>query len=197
MKKTALSFGALATACASAFAIDFTPHPTQNSQGFLRAFFLDGKTRYVVNLPPKTTISGDPARALLYLNDLEGATFSIAKSPMTPEAVFREPDLQKYRMTALAQAGPPERKATVKSEESDPLPINGWTSFRFTVAFQVPGRRFLQRVTFLNFTQKEQWMLVTTAPEKRFEEADGCSWAIFRSWRKLDAAEDLSAPVYP
>ena len=197
MKKIALLIGAVVTACFSAFAIDLTPHVTENAQGFLRAVFVDGKTRYVVNLPPKTAVTGGAAKTQFVLSELEGAAFSIAISPMAPDVPFREPDLETYRKMALALAGPPERKATVKKEEDGPIAINGWTSYRFIVTFTLPGRRILQSVTFLNFSPKEQWLLVITAPEKYFEEADARSSSIIRSWRKLDASEDLSAPVYP
>ena len=134
---------------------------------------------------------------LFFLNGLDGGTFSIGLSPLTPDVPFTEPDLEKYRNAALALAGSASVKAVIKKEENGPSSINSWPSFRFSVAIEPPGRRILQTVTFLNFTPKEQWVLITAAPEKFFGAADDQASTIFRSFRKLVADEDLSAPVYP
>ena len=193
MKRTAALICGVATACA----MDFTPHPSANVQSFLRVFFLEGKTRYAVNLPPGTTMTGGPVKALFFFTNLESASFSMGVSPVAADVPFDEPGLEKYRKAALTLAGPAAAAVAIRKEENEPLSVNGWTSYRFTVAFELPGRRFLQRVTFLNATPKEQWVLITTASEKTFDEADARSVIMFRSLRKLTSDEDLFAPVYP
>jgi len=197
MKKVCFLYWVLVLVCAHASAMDFTPVRSENSQGFLRAILVDGSTRYVANLAPGTSMTGGSAKAVFLLSEPQGASFSLGKSPLTPEVPFSEEGIGKYRAAALALIAASAAKVTIVKEEPDAFTANGWANYRFTLSFVLPGRRFVQQVAFVNFSAKEQWVLVTVSPEKDIAVAQDRCMAFFGSLHPLGQREDLAAPVFP
>lgn len=201
MKKTILSiYLLLFVLCRASHALDLTPlvaHRTMNNISFDCPYFLDGKTRYAVNLPTETTVSGEKGVAHFSFTTLEGATFVMKTSPCKPETPFAGAELEAYQKLALSLAPAGSSEAVIEKETQDPLTINGWTSHGFTVSSHLPGTRLLQEIVFLNFSSSEQIILITTAGAQQFPRAVGKSSEIINSFRKLRPNEDLTAPVYP
>ena len=191
---------ALVAICGTGRALDLTPHivkrvTLQRSEDC--PYFLDGKTRYKVNLPAKTSIWGEKGVAHFSFADMDGAVYVMKASPLKADLPFSGPSLEVYRQAVLSFIPEKATDVAIQKEKPNPLSINEWTSYEFIVASNSSGTRLMQSVTFLNFSPTEQIVLITTATGKQFDLAATKSSEIIRSLRSLQPDEDLSAPVYP
>ena len=98
--------------------------------------------------------------------------------------------LVKYREAARSLLPARAKSAETVEEQSNPIPINGWTSFRVKARFTMDSRAYTQEVTFLNVSEKDQVTLVTSAPERDWNEAGERSWQIVRSWQEMLPGDD-------
>ena len=187
-------------ACRAVMAIDLTPHIVQrvmHQRSYDCPYFLDGKTRYTVNLPFGASVWGEKGVAHFNFADTDGAGFVMQSSPLTPGLPFSGPSLEVYRRTALSFIPDKATDPAIAKEKPNSLAINEWGSFEFIVTSNIPGMRMMQSVTFLNFSPSDQIVLVTTAGANHFKEAVTKSSEIMRSFRKVEPNEDLSAPQFP
>ncbi|MEI8233657.1 MAG: hypothetical protein WCH57_03115 [Verrucomicrobiota bacterium] len=182
----------------SAPAFDLTPHfITRITKGQAEHIptFRDGETQYTVTLPGGVTAaSGGPGETVFYFRDFPEASFQMKASPFAQQPPFNGPALQTYRRHALQCAPTGATDIALQEETADPFPFNDWSSYRYTLSYKLPGRSFLQSVTFLNLGSSQQILLVTHAPSAEFERASSLSWDILRTWRPVSPGEDLSVP---
>ena len=180
--------------------LDLTPHIIVRQVNELRfqcPYFRAGKSRYGVNLPIATSVSGDSGGVRFVFSELEGAVFAMKPSPLKPAVSFKEPDLEAYRKAALGFMVSYAKEPVIQKEQSNPFSINNWSSHRFVISSSGPGMRIIQEVTFLNFSETQQIVLITTADVKNIDEAAAKSFQIMNSFHLLRPDEDLSAPVNP
>ena len=184
-------------AVAASSAVDLTPHfvTRGTGEGAIQVpYFLEGETRYSLQIPPGVRTLGGAGEVTFYFNELDGASFTMKASPFKPDVPFTGPSLETYRQ-ALSRFLPPGAQApTPKSEDPDPLPGRGWAGHRFTLDYKLPGRAFVQSVTYLNFSDRQQIVLIITAPAPLFQKAEEISLRMMNSWRDLSPHEDLAVP---
>lgn len=192
-----LGLAAILASSGTGRALDLTPHFVSRVTAARTEqipYFVEGETKYSLLLPAETTASGEPGEVTFCFGKLEGASLVIKPSPFQPALAFSGPALETYRK-ALPQFLPPKaEEIAVQSEQPYPLPINGWSGQSFTLAYKLPGRAFLQSVTFLNFSAHQQIVLIVTAPSAQFEQASALSLRMMRSWRSLLPGENLAVP---
>jgi hypothetical protein len=174
-------------------AIDLTPHfvTRVTGAGSLRIpFFLEGTTRYTFDLPQDVTISEEAGGVSFVFNRLEGASFIIKPSPFTPAQEFGAPGFEKQ---ALASLPPGADEILSQPGKATPLSFTGAKFQGFAYSFRLPGRRFIQAVSFVNYSNDQQVMLIVTATAGGFDQALSISNQMLHSWRKVLPGEDLSA----
>ena len=180
----------------NAWSLDLTPHFVTRITGNQTEdipYFLDGDTRYSAELPRGVSASQGEGTAIFNYQYLEGS-LTMRPSPFKPDVLFGGPALEAYRKVALGFVPAGATDASIQQENPNPLTFNGWTSHRFTIGYQLPGRSFLQSVTFLNFSDRQQIVLITCAPRKNFEKAEALTDEIMGRWRKLRPGENIAFP---
>lgn len=178
-------------------ALDLSPRFAQ-SPNVRRPYFVDGKARYLIHLPPGTTLTGADGQARFDFEETDGATLVMKVSPLNPSLSFdEEKALEAYRKAALEFKPVGATEAAIVQEIPDPLASKSWSSYRFLVALKLPGKVLRQEITFFNFNSREQIVQITTAPEASFEQARALSAQIIQSWQYVKPEVDMTAPVYP
>ncbi|MCX6966224.1 MAG: hypothetical protein NTZ46_00315 [Verrucomicrobia bacterium] len=197
MKK---SFLLACTACLfpslSGYCLDLTPRfvtRITRAQSENMPYFVEGDTRYSMELPLGVTASRGEGAAAFHFRDLDG-TLTMKPSPFKPDEPFSGSALDAYRKVALGFVPAGATDISIKAEAPNPLTFHGWTSHRFTVAYQLPGRSHLQSVTFLNFSAKQQILLISDAPTNEFERVERLVMDIMGAWRTLRPGESIAVP---
>ena len=150
-----------------------------------RAYFTDGDKKFLVSLNRETEVTADAGGARFNFLKLPEATFLAIRSRHSPEEKFEGPALERYRESARRLLPLNSREVVIRQEVANPFPINDWTSHRIIMAFDVGAVHYLESVTFLNLNATDQIALITSAPEKDFEEAAHRSYQIFRTWQEM------------
>lgn len=180
----------------SGYCLDLTPRfvtRITGNQSENIPYFVEGETRYSMELPRGVATMRGEGEALFIFRDLDG-TLTIKASPFKPDVPFSGAPLEDYRKAALGLVPAGATNIFIKTEAPNPLTFNGWTSHGFTVAYQLPGRSFFLSVTFLNFSANQQILLITSAPSKSFEQAESLTLAIMGAWRTLRPGENIAFP---
>ena len=197
MKKILLlSCAACLFASQSSYCLDLTPHfvtRVTGDQSENIPYFVEGDTKYSLELPRGVSASRGEGEAIFIFRDFDG-TLTMRPSPFKPDDPFSGPALEAYRKAALGFVPSGATGISIKQETPNPLTFNGWTSHRFTVAYQLPGRSFLLSVTFLNFSAKQQILLITSAPTNHFERVEALTLTMMNAWRMLRPGESIAVP---
>ena len=98
--------------------------------------------------------------------------------------------LEVYRKAVLQLAPTGATEVAILHEDLNPLPVNDWKSYRFVLAYKLPGSDLRTEITFLNLDEKQQLMLRTTADAKQFGVATSRAFNIIRSWHEMLPGED-------
>lgn len=173
--------------------IDLTPRFTDvfvEGATFHRLYFTDGEKKYVVSLNRETEVSADSGGALFKFSKVPEASFLVVRSRHSPTDKFEGNALDRYRESARRLLPVQARGAVIRSEDPDTFPINDWKSYRLILAFDVGVIHHMQSVTFLNLNDADQVVLITSAPEKDFEEAAHRSYQIFRTWQEALSSDE-------
>lgn len=191
------TLGLLISVAPPASAFDLTPRTKEILVGdggvIHRTYFQDGDARYTIYLDSETELTGDSGKATFQFKNLDGASFYLTQSPLTPKTPFSTQGLAEYREAATAFAPLGAIEITEESETDAPYKINDWDSYRFAFTYKLPGESIKQSVTFLNLTPKHQLILVVTSFGHQFNPAEARAAAIMYSWRAVTNVE-LSAP---
>ncbi|MDB6150369.1 MAG: hypothetical protein JWQ44_1817 [Chthoniobacter sp.] len=175
-------------------ALDLTPRfidTFADGITFHRLYFSDGEKKFVLSLNRETEVTAEGNGALFRFTKLKEAKFLLSRSRLSPSDVFEGAALERYREGAKRLM--PARGVTILEEVLNPLPINGWKSFRLTLSGEVNGQKYLQSVTFVNLNDSDQVVLVTIAPERSFPEAADRSFQIFRTWQEMLPGDERPA----
>ncbi|HWL52942.1 MAG TPA: hypothetical protein VNQ90_10935 [Chthoniobacteraceae bacterium] len=193
----AVALGALPIASSQAD-LDLTPryatsdHPAQDD--FQRLYFSNGDEEPVIIKPDHhTTVTGGSGETTLQFNNLQGASLLLRNSPLRPDLSFSEANLETYRATARQFAPQGQLKVVKESEEIDISLKNIWDASVFTTTYALPGSEVTQSVTFINYTPKQQIVLVLSAFSNEFEDAQSRMDQILRTWSSM-SPERLRLP---
>jgi len=178
-------------------ALDLTPHlheiPFPDGSSLRRYYFIDGDTKYTIDTEHGTEVSASSGGAVFRYQDLPGASLVMQASPYKPEIPFNAGSLGIYRQSAESFA-PNGAKAEGEFEETlNPISQDGWTSYRFSRAYKLPGSTIRQSVIFLNLLPKQQIVLVTTAFSAEFGGAQSRTERVITSWRSI-SDQKLNTP---
>ena len=174
--------------CDRVEALDLTPHDVPNSSGgpaVKRHFFQDGDKRMGFKVDNKMTVSGASNLATFLFDDLKAANMSISTSSKSPETPFDgEKNLESYRVAARALV--PAGATEVQIEEKpNPIAINDWTSYQFVFNYNLFGVSYRRSVTFLNYNQKEQFVIDVRAPMPDYDKAYSRGYRVLNSLSEL------------
>jgi hypothetical protein len=171
-----------------ATAIDLTPRYIDTFiDGIVsrRLYFADGEKKIGVSLDHETSVEPGGGGVIFRFTKLPDASFLIKHSPMTPDQPFEGIGLERYREAARRLLPPGVKNVKALDEAENTLPINRWTSRRFSYTFESVDAVLAMSVTFLNLNAGDQLILVTTATERNFSEAADRSFQIIRTWQPL------------
>lgn len=180
---------------ASTAAIDLTPQIITLAVGdytVRRACFVDGDKKYAVTVDSETELTGYGGAAVFNFTKFPRAVMRLAPSPLKPGIVFEGENLERYRAAALGLLLPGAEQPVLEKEDVDVLPVNQWTSRRFTFAYNFMGAPMRESVTFLNLDGKQQIVMQTRARQADFATVTARGDDILRRWhdfRPEEAAE--------
>ena len=171
-----------------ASAIDLTPRWTDTVIDGVpkrQMYFADGSKKFLLSIVKETEVGARFDGAEFRFPKFPDIDFIMVPSQFKPDDAFDETKLPAYREAARKLLPARAHDAEIAEEKANPIPINGWKSFRALIRFKMDSRACVQTVTFLNLNEHDQIVLVTTAPERDWNEARERSWQIFRSWQEM------------
>jgi hypothetical protein len=192
MKKTAV-FLSLALSAATVAAVDLTPRYLDIvGDGFVihRLYFSDDKKKIGVSMDTETEVVSESGGVGFFFTKFPGASFSMRESTLTPKTPFSDNSLELYRANALTLIPQGTTGAKIEEEASDPIPVNNWHSYRFVFSYYTGTTSAKRSITFLNISDKQQLILITTATGQNFSIADARSHLIICSWHELQPDEE-------
>ncbi len=169
-------------------AIDLTPRWTDTAIDGIpqrHLYFADGSQKILLSIDKETEVAARYGGANFKFPKFPDIDLIVMPSTFTPNDPFDETKLTGYRDAARKLLPARARGAEISEEKFDPLPINRWKSFLVQLRFTMDSRPFLQTVTFLNLNERDQIVIVTSAPEREWNEAGDRSWQIVRSWQEM------------
>ncbi|MEO7931850.1 MAG: hypothetical protein ABIT76_01700 [Chthoniobacterales bacterium] len=175
----------------SAFAWDFTP---QSAVTFVdgpaqRHYSLLNDTRKVnFRIDGTTKVSGDAGKAEFIFTDLANATLKIALSPLNEKKPAFQGNIPVYLEAARKLLPEGSTEIIMASEADNVFPINQWTSHQFVFQYGYFGRPFRTSVTFLNYSAKDQWIVVLSAGPNEFEGAGHRTSRLLNTFLETDAS---------
>ena len=188
MKTRTSLLSLLALPLFQASAIDLTPRWIDTSiDGVPRRqlYFADGNKKFMLSIDRETDVAPRFGGADFTFPKLPDIDFIVVPSRFTPDVPFDEARLIEYREAARKLLPTRAHGAEITEEVANPIPINKWKSFRMTLRFAMDSRACLQTVTFLNLNERDQIVLVVSAPQQDWNEAGERSWQIVRSWQEM------------
>lgn len=150
-----------------------------------RAYFADGDKNYAVTIDGETEVIDGKGGGVFRFKSYEGAEFSLRPSPLTVAVPFNAEKLPDYLKAARKILG---ESAMITKESPvvlDVLPINGWSSCRYSFQYQISGISYAADVTFLNISETQQVVLVADAKEKDFEQIRARADKIMKRWHRV------------
>ena len=171
-----------------ASALDLTPRWTETAIDGVskrQLYFADGARKFMLSIDRETEVDARFGGASFRFPKLPDVDFIVIPSRFKPSDEFDQTKLVQYREAARALLPARAHDAETTSEKANPIPINDWKSFRVRFRFSMDARAYAQEVTFLNVNERDQIVVVTSAPEREWNEAGERSWQILRSWQEM------------
>ena len=124
----------------------------------VRYYFRDAEKRFVFRMDPKMNVTGSSDSAAFRFEDVATAATRFFKSPSPTSVAFDENGLRAYE--ALARSSLPSDALNVQLVEQipDAIAINGWKGVQFIYTYQFYGLSYRRSITFLNFSETEQFV---------------------------------------
>ena len=194
MNRHSLLLSLIALPLFHAAALDLTPRWTDVSiDGVTKKqlYFTDGAKKFMLSTDQETEVSPQLGGTNFRFPKLPDIDFIVLPSKFKPTDAFDEVKLVQYREAARALTPARSRGVETVEEESNPIPINRWKSFRVKLRYTMDSRAYAQEVTFLNVSEADQIVLVTSAPERDWTEATERSWQILRSWQEMLPGDEV------
>ncbi len=154
--------------------------------------FIDGGVKYTFGLARGMSATEEDGGICFSFSTPEGASLLLKASPLSPAAASFD-NIEAYRKQALLALPPGAEEPQWQKEQPFSLSLPGKPSLGFVHTYKLPGRRFIQAVSFVNYGERQQLMFILTAPADGFGEAASLSAGALRSWRPVGKDEDLKA----
>jgi hypothetical protein len=188
MKKfTAIACLLIAT-LPSVRALDLTPHEViQSNEGppMKRYYFEADSKRLSFRIDGKMSLSGNSDTVGFGFGDLKNATMKISRSQTNPSIPFDEKNIHFYRNTARTFLAADATNVQAEEEKPNAISINGWTSHQFVYSYTFFGLSYRRSITFLNYSDTEQFIVDVTATADDYEKT------YTRGYRVLNSLTDL------
>jgi hypothetical protein len=177
-------------------ALDLTPRPRVSGvmDATARFFFKDEAKKFGFRVDPKTRVSGNPARAVFELTDLETSGMTIDKSPLDSRAPFTGDSLKQYGDLAHAALPAGATDVVLEQELPNAISINGWTSRQYVFTCNFYGVKLRRSITFVNFSPKDQLLIAINAPVKNYDKTYARCYGILNSIYSMKPGEDGAEP---
>ncbi len=190
-----LCFSAFCLTALSHFAgaIDLTPHYMSHmTEGVVvrRPYFADGGKKYGIKLDSETSLSAYEGGAIFRFEKFPEATLRLRPSAVPAQTGFGPETFELYRQAAVALLPPGVTAVEVIANETNPYPINGWSSLRLTFSYRLNNFARRQSVTFLNLKPTEQIIIQAAASESNFEDVSARTFDIIRRWHEIVPEEE-------
>ena len=197
MKKAILSAFCFLGVSGPIHALDLTPHEillSDNGPRTKRFFFQDSDKRMSFRIDNKMTVRRIGSAAVFRFKDLKTARVKLSKSQLNPEVPFDEKNLEAYRAAARALVPAGATEAALEDEKTDAIVINGWTSHQFVFTYKLFGFPYRRSITFLNYSEKEQFIFDVTAAAPNYGKAYARGYKVLNSFADM-SIEDPSGPT--
>ena len=172
----------------SADALDLTPHPVVGAMNNLRVsryFFDDLGKQMAFRIDNNMTVKGNSNSASFKFTDLRNADMQIVKAARNPGSSFVEKELEIYRANARALVPGNATDIQVDKENTNAIPINGWTSYQFVFSYKLFGFAYRRSVTFVNYSKTEQLVIDVRAPAPEFDVVSIRGYQVINSLSEL------------
>lgn len=154
-----------------------------------RYFFDDEGKRLTFRIDDKMGVTGSSDAVAFRFSDIPGADMKILRSSLAPGVPFDEKHLNNYRDLARRSLPPQASNIEIEAETSNAIAINRWTSHQFIFAYDLFGLRYRRSITFLNYSEKEQFIIDVQAGSAEYDKAYA------RGYRVLNSISDT--PIDP
>ena len=193
MKRHRVLLGLIALPLFQASALDLTPRWIDTSIDGVpkrQLYFADGEKKFLLSIDKETEVAARYGGVNFRFSKFPDIEFIVMPSRFKPADAFDEIKLIEYRESARSLLPARAKSVQTAEEKANPIPINGWKSFRILLRFTMDARAYSQEVTFLNVNERDQIVTVTSAPECDWNEAGERSWQIVRSWQEMLPGDD-------
>ena len=180
-------------------AFDFTPRLLERRGGFPTRYvpyFLNEGKRYTSLLPNDATLSGDSTAATYFFPKMEGATLKLMNSPLSPDLPFQDAIIPKYQEVALKTVPRLAENISVAPHMLTQGRSRDQRDLNFSVTYVLGGKSMVQQVRFINFTPKNQFLIVAISTENVSARALPILQSVASSFRFSSDKEDLAAEEY-
>ena len=191
------SFTLFAVSCAgfvfSAGATDLVPHyisTTTDGVIVRRPYFADGEKKYGIKIDSETKLTAFEGGALFRFDKFPDAAMRLRASPISAPGAFHPETLERYQQVARSLLPPGAEEVVLAESALDPLPINGWQSYRVTFSYRAATDPRRQSVIFLNLKPTEQILVQTDSAERSFNEVSARAFNIVRRWHEIQPEDE-------
>ncbi len=184
MKRLLCILLALAGSLSVARALNLAPHEIvveRDGPPVRRYFFDDEGKRMIFRIDGAMSVSGSSTQAIFQFSDIRNATMRLAKSSMTTEVPFEGKNIELYRAAARGYVSAEATAVQVLEEKADALPINGWVSYQFVLAYKLFGVPYRQSITFFNYGPTQQLVFDVASPEAEYEKTYHRGYSVINS----------------
>lgn len=191
MKKLLLKLLAILVAApplASVYALDLTPHELTGQKDIVTAgryFFQDSFRRMGFRLDSQMSVSGSGDSVGFQFADIKNAAMKIVRSSKTPDVAFEEKNAEVYRQLARAFVPGHAEEVVLEFEKANAIAINDWTSYQYTFTYKLFGFPYRRTISFLNYSDKEQFVVDVSAPAPDFDRAYWRGYSVLNSLSEM------------
>lgn len=161
-----------------------------------RICFTGSKSRVLFPEPNGFKLSDGAGTFTLVSNAERTATVQCVSSATMVLPLDSADRRKSVRETILATAPKDATRVEMVSESENPFPINGWTTFQFTMSYGHFGQTYKRQVVFVRLHQFQELQFIAHAPERYFGNCVGAVGAILKNWYQepLDTKAASSKP---
>ncbi len=174
LRHTITLLSLLASVALAPAALDLTATVHEfSAQGILyqQLKFKDDKRTVTMELPPRWTFRGSPARLQLVPPDKRFAEATIEIAPLPPGQALDEAVMQALEQEVIASVPPASQAITVTRRQPAQL-LDGKPAFQIELSYKALGETFRRTTTYVNLPESRLTFRVT-ATEGDFEKVAG------------------------
>ena len=109
----------------------------------------------------------------------------LRNTPLPKVLPFDSASLPAYLKAAKALLPAGAEDTILEAQGADPLPINGWRSYRFAISYTIANTQMRDCLTFLNVSGGQQIVVQTSARLNFFKAIVARADDIIRRWHEV------------